>query len=173
VLRTVEVLKLLSCGRWSVNVMSIVLYVLLISSRSLLMLVCYHYSETNMMHFLFNFLRIKGLHMFGHYLLILILCACYVSWLQPTDITCTQYTKCHLCSLILKNLNKKCIMLVAQYWYTWCRINKTLSLLVCFMWVYWVSGLWLSNDSDWLLAADLYEQFPFHPFIWERSRFSF
>jgi hypothetical protein len=67
---------------------------------------------------------------------------CSASWgwasnapilVQPTDITRTQYTKYHLCTtswgwasnarnmqrlLILNKLNKKCIMLVALYWYT-------------------------------------------------------
>jgi hypothetical protein len=45
----------------------------------------YQYSETNVMHFLFNLLRIKG-----SYTPILV---------QPTDITRTQYTKYRLCSV--------------------------------------------------------------------------
>jgi hypothetical protein len=73
----------------------------------------YQYNETNVMHFSFNLLRIKGpLHVssitcsssggasqtaFG------IMRACYVSWMwrgcsatapQSTDIIRTQYTKC-------------------------------------------------------------------------------
>jgi hypothetical protein len=55
-----------------------------------------------------------------------------VELVQPTDITCKQYTKCYLCSsswgwasnaqnmyrpLIINKLNKKCIILVLLYWY--------------------------------------------------------
>jgi hypothetical protein len=74
----------------------------------------------------------------------LVYCMCVVSvgWtrvgvdstsilVQPTDITCTQYTKCHLCSnswgwasdawnmyrpFILNKLNKTCITLVSVCW---------------------------------------------------------
>jgi hypothetical protein len=52
----------------------------------------YQYSETNVMHFLFDLLRIKGLYMFRallaypqeglHKQQLCILCACYVSWLH-------------------------------------------------------------------------------------------
>jgi hypothetical protein len=67
----------------------------------------FQYSETNVMHFLFNLLRIKVLYMFRALLAhpqeaLGILRACYVSWLhqmlQTTDITRTQYTKCRLYS---------------------------------------------------------------------------
>jgi hypothetical protein len=76
------------------------------------------YSETNVMHFLFNLLRIKGLYMFpallahpqeGLHKRHLVYCV-RVSQLaapelecstpnlvQPTDLTRTQYTKCRLC----------------------------------------------------------------------------
>jgi hypothetical protein len=115
------------------------------------------YSETNVMQFLFNLLRINASACFEHYLLILkrrlttdtwYICVRVMSvgcnrigvelvsptvLLQPTDITPTQYTKCHLFSaswwwanngrnmqrpLILNKLNKKCITLVSLYWYT-------------------------------------------------------
>jgi hypothetical protein len=83
-------------------------------------IIIYRYSETNVMHFVFNLLRIKGLYMFRtlsaypqealhkrHD----ILRACYGSWLHqyrsgnfysnpsaPTDITRTQYIKFRLFS---------------------------------------------------------------------------
>jgi hypothetical protein len=64
---------------------------------------------------------------------------------QPTDITCKQYTKCRLWSafwgwainsrnvqrpLLLNKLNKKCTTLFSVNWYTnlWCTVNKTLSM---------------------------------------------
>jgi hypothetical protein len=62
------------------------------------------------------------------------------SWLQPTDITRTQYTQCHLCSaswrwasnarnmqrpLILNKLDKTCITLVSLYWYTTIYSNQS------------------------------------------------
>jgi hypothetical protein len=52
---------------------------------------CYQYSETNVIHFLFKLLRIKGLYMFRALLahpqesaraVLDILLACYVSWLH-------------------------------------------------------------------------------------------
>jgi hypothetical protein len=54
----------------------------------------HQYSETNVVHFLFSLLRIKGLYMFRALLarlqevlhkrhLLYLLCACYVSWLLP------------------------------------------------------------------------------------------
>jgi hypothetical protein len=82
----------------------------------------YQYSKTNMMHFLFNLLRIKGHYMFQTLLAHLqgvmhkwhlvycmhvsLLAAPGLEWnwhstpilLQPTDITCTQYAKCRLWS---------------------------------------------------------------------------
>jgi hypothetical protein len=76
----------------------------------------YQYNETNVMHFLFDLLRIKGLCMFRALLvhpqealnkLHLLYCVCVMSvgctrteaeLVQPTDITRTQYTKCRLCS---------------------------------------------------------------------------
>jgi hypothetical protein len=77
--------------------------------------VVYQYSTTNIMHILFNLLRIEGLYMFRallahiqeaqHKQKLGILCACYFSWLhtpilvQPADITHTQYMKCRLCSV--------------------------------------------------------------------------
>jgi hypothetical protein len=70
----------------------------------------YQYSETNVMHFLFILLRIKGFYMFRA-LLTHPQEAMYKrhddcngsgvplqSWQQPTDITRTQYTKCRLWS---------------------------------------------------------------------------
>jgi hypothetical protein len=80
------------------------------------------YSETNMMHFLFNLLGIKGLYMFWTLL------AHPQEMLHKRHITGTQYTKCNLWSaswgwasnaqniyrpLILNNLNEKCITLVS------------------------------------------------------------
>jgi hypothetical protein len=68
----------------------------------------HQYSETNVNHFLFNLLIINGLYMFRALLAHLqecaaqtalgILHACYITLVQPTDITPTQYTKCHLCN---------------------------------------------------------------------------
>jgi hypothetical protein len=81
----------------------------------------YQYSETNVMYFLFNLLRIKGLYMFRTILVHpqetlhkqhLVYCVRVMSvgctrigvelvapiLVQPTDITRTQYTKCRLCS---------------------------------------------------------------------------
>jgi hypothetical protein len=72
----------------------------------------YQYSETNVMHFLFNLLRIKGLYMFralfAHtqealHKRHLVHCVRVMSvdctsstpiLVQPTDVTCTQYTMC-------------------------------------------------------------------------------
>jgi hypothetical protein len=82
------------------------------------------YSETNVMHFVFSLLRIKGLYMFRallahpqealhkRHLVYCVYCAAQtalgvlsaynVSWLchdcSLTDIISTQYTKCRLCS---------------------------------------------------------------------------
>jgi hypothetical protein len=65
-----------------------------------------HHSETNVMHFLFNLLRIKGLYMFRaslahsqeafhkHHL---VYCVRVRSLVQPTDITHTKYTDGRLC----------------------------------------------------------------------------
>jgi hypothetical protein len=76
------------------------------------------YNETNVMHFSFNLLRIKGLYMFR---------ALLAHSLGGADIR-TQHTKCRLCSdpwewkstarnmqrpLILNKLNEKCITLVS------------------------------------------------------------
>jgi hypothetical protein len=47
------------------------------------------YSKTNVMHFLFNLLRIKGLYMLEHYLLIL----------RRYYINGTWYIVCVLCQL--------------------------------------------------------------------------
>jgi hypothetical protein len=109
-------------------------------------IIVYQYSETNMMHFLFNLLRIKGLYMFRALLahpqevlhnvtwyIACVLCQLAEPGLvQPTDITRTQYTKCHCAviifwgwasnarnkyrPLILNKLNKKCLTLVSLYW---------------------------------------------------------
>jgi hypothetical protein len=83
-------------------------------------------SETNVMYFIFSLLRIKGLYMFRAllansqealhkrqlvYCVRVISVGCYQDWSgtgvsdisstpnlgQPTDITHTHYTKCHLC----------------------------------------------------------------------------
>jgi hypothetical protein len=77
-------------------------------------LISYQYSETNVMQFLFNLLRINGLYMFrallAHpqeglhkrhmvYCLRVMSVGCTrigVELVQPTDITRTQYTKCRL-----------------------------------------------------------------------------
>jgi hypothetical protein len=77
------------------------------------------YSKTNVMHFLFNLLRINGLYMFrallAHlqalqkrhlaYCVRVISSGCTrvkvsppLTLVQSTDITCTQYTRCRLCS---------------------------------------------------------------------------
>jgi hypothetical protein len=74
----------------------------------------YQCSETNMMHFLFNLLRLKGFYMFQALLAHLqemlhkqhlVYCMCVMSIgctrtgvVQPTDITCMKYTKCRLYS---------------------------------------------------------------------------
>jgi hypothetical protein len=82
----------------------------------------YQYIETNVMHFLFSLLRIKGLYMFRallvhpqealhkrHLYIVCVLCQLAAPGLecnwclraileQPTDITRKQYTKCHLCN---------------------------------------------------------------------------
>jgi hypothetical protein len=76
----------------------------------------YQYIETNVMHFLFNLLRIKSLYMFrallAHpqevlnkqhlvYCLRVMSVGCTSSTsilVQPTDITFKQYTKFRLCS---------------------------------------------------------------------------
>jgi hypothetical protein len=74
----------------------------------------HQYIETNVMHFSFSLLRIKGLYMFRELLAILqevlhkrnlVYCVCVMSvgctsstpiLVQPTDITRRQYTKCRL-----------------------------------------------------------------------------
>jgi hypothetical protein len=74
------------------------------------------YSDTKVMHLLFNLLRIKGLYMFRALLAHLqeelneqhfVYCVRVMSGgctsstpilVHPTDITRTQYTKCRLCS---------------------------------------------------------------------------
>jgi hypothetical protein len=67
----------------------------------LLCIIVHQYSKTNLMHFLFNSLRIGGLYMFRTLIahpqealhkphLV------YCLRVQPTDITRTQYTKCCL-----------------------------------------------------------------------------
>jgi hypothetical protein len=48
------------------------------------------YSENNVVHFLFNLLRIKDLYMFRD-------TSSTPFLVQPTDITRTQHTKCRLC----------------------------------------------------------------------------
>jgi hypothetical protein len=76
--------------------------------------IVYQYSETNVVHFLFSLLRIKGLYMFRALLahhqealhkrhLVYYVCVMSVGsttsiLLQPTDITRTQDTKCRLLS---------------------------------------------------------------------------
>jgi hypothetical protein len=65
------------------------------------MYILYQYSETNVIHFLFNLLRIKGLYMFPALLAHpqeTLHKRHLVYYVQPTDIPCTQYTKCRLCS---------------------------------------------------------------------------
>jgi hypothetical protein len=74
------------------------------------MLVVNRYNETNVMHFLFNLLRIKGLYMFRallahpqealhkRHLVYCVRVSETAIVAQPTDITRTQYTKCRLCS---------------------------------------------------------------------------
>jgi hypothetical protein len=49
---------------------------------------CYQYDETNVMHFSFSLLRIKGLYMF-----LALLAVLTATMPQPTDTTHTQYTK--------------------------------------------------------------------------------
>jgi hypothetical protein len=85
-------------------------------------IIAYQYSETNVMHFLFNLLRIKGLYMFRALLAhpheaLGILRECYVSWLLPgLEWNCfrNMYRP-----LILNKLNKKCITLASLYWNTY------------------------------------------------------
>jgi hypothetical protein len=75
------------------------------------------YSETNVTHFLFSLLRIKGVYMFRALLvhpqealhkphLVYCVCVmsvgCYQGWSGTpfhSDVTHTQYTKCRLCSI--------------------------------------------------------------------------
>jgi hypothetical protein len=63
-------------------------------------LIVYQYTEANVMHILFNLLRINASKRFEYYLLILR--RRYTSTtlirVQPTDITRTQYTRCRLYS---------------------------------------------------------------------------
>jgi hypothetical protein len=67
--------------------------------------------KSNVTHFLFNLLRIKGLYTFrtlldypqeslhsGTWYIVCVLCQLAAPGLQLTDITCTQYTKCQLCT---------------------------------------------------------------------------
>jgi hypothetical protein len=72
-------------------------------------IIVYQYNETNVMHFLFNLLRIKGLYLFRALLAHpqealhkRQLAAPGLEFtpvlVQPTDVTRTQYTKCRLCS---------------------------------------------------------------------------
>jgi hypothetical protein len=79
-----------------------------------LCIIVYQYNETNVMHFSFNLLRIKGLYMFrallAHpqeliykrhlgYCVRVMSVGCFTATVpQPTDITRTQYTKCRLCN---------------------------------------------------------------------------
>jgi hypothetical protein len=91
-------------------------------------IIVYQYTETNVVYFLLDVLRIKGLCMFRALLAHpqkmlhkrhLVHCVCFV---MCYDVTRTQYTKCGLCSdscgrasndrniqspLILNKLNKK------------------------------------------------------------------
>jgi hypothetical protein len=83
-----------------------------------LCIVVYQYSETNMMHFLFSLLRIKGLYKIWTLLAHpqealnkqqLVYCVCVMSvGCTPTLVQPNN---------ILNKLNKKCIMLVSQYWF--------------------------------------------------------
>jgi hypothetical protein len=117
-----------------------------------------------MMRFLINLLRMKSLYMFRALLARpkealhkchLLYCMRVMSvnctrigvkLVQPTDITCMQYTKCHLWSiswgwahnalnmyrpLILNKLNKKCITLVPLYWYTVRHGQQNTILIYC------------------------------------------
>jgi hypothetical protein len=85
-----------------------------------ILLTVYQYSETNVMHFIFNLLRIKGLYMFRTLLadpqealhkrhLVQVYCMRVMSvgctrigpiLVQPTDVTHTAYTKCFLQRLL-------------------------------------------------------------------------
>jgi hypothetical protein len=83
---------------------------------SFVIMIVDQYSETNVMHFLLNLLRIKGLYMFRALLVhpqevlhkrhlvycvrMSVGCARIVGpiLVQPPDITRMQYTKCRLCS---------------------------------------------------------------------------
>jgi hypothetical protein len=135
---------------YGINLICSLLYVSKIFGLNLMFrwpcIIVYQHSETNMMQFLFNLLRIKGLYMFRALIahpqevlhkLHLVYCVRIMSsstpiLVQPTDITRTKYAKCRLCSaswgwasnarniqrhLILNKQNKKCITLVSLYWW--------------------------------------------------------
>jgi hypothetical protein len=108
-------------------------------------IIAYQYNETNVMHFSFNLLRIKGLYMFRAlpthpqevvderhlvYCVLVMSVDCYQGW---SGITLTQYTKCPLFStswgwasnarntyrhLILNKLKENYVTLVLLYWFT-------------------------------------------------------
>jgi hypothetical protein len=116
-----------------------------LSSRSYLMacwpcIIAHQYSETNVMHFLFNIFRVNGHDRFRaslahpqetldkrHFGILRARCVSWLHQMQPTDTTRMQFTNCHLCitswgwasdarnmyrPLILNKLNRKCILLV-------------------------------------------------------------
>jgi hypothetical protein len=107
----------------------------------------YQYSETNVMHFLFSLLRIKGLYMFwaslthpheGPHERNLVYCM-HVIWVGCT--WCIQYTKCHFCytswgwASNAQNIYRPLIFKSASCWFhytddiLWCMVNKTSILL--------------------------------------------
>jgi hypothetical protein len=86
-------------------------------------IIVYQYSETNVMHLLFNLLRIKGLYIFRALVAhpqeaLGILRACYVSWLHQ-----------HWCATPTQLINwiKNCIALVSLYPIVFSDFNHTLS----------------------------------------------
>jgi hypothetical protein len=119
----------------------------------LVIIINYQCSETNVMHFLFSLLRIKGLYMFRVLLAHpqevlhkrqLVYC---VRQLAESGLKfhsnpgAANWHNVLLCSaswgwasntrniygpLILNKLNKKCLTLVSLYWYTMTQVNKTL-----------------------------------------------
>jgi hypothetical protein len=108
--------------------------------------VSYQYSETNVIHFLFDLLLIKGLYMFRALLAHPqeVLHKQHFVYCVPVTIR-TQYTKCRLWSaswewasnarimyrpLILNKLNKKCITFVALYWYTMMHVQQNIKFVL-------------------------------------------
>jgi hypothetical protein len=82
-------------------------------------LIVYQYSKTNVMHFLFNLLRIKGLYNFRALLAHpqeVLHKQHLVDGVRVMSVACPR-SGVELVPLILNKLNKKCITLVSLYWF--------------------------------------------------------